>query len=101
MATEALVRAALAEVHDPEYPVSLVDMGLVRGVQIRGATVHVDVVYCSLGCPCIELIEDDIRERLLRLEGVEHVEVREAFDRWTRRDISPKGLQLLRANGVA
>ena len=101
MATEAHVRAALAEVHDPEYPVSLVDMGLVRDVQIRGSTVRVDVVYCSLGCPCIALIEDDIRERLLQLEGVEHVEVREIFDRWTRRDISPKGLQLLRASGVA
>lgn len=101
MATETLVRAALAEVSDPEYPVSLVDMGLVRGVQIRGTTVYVDVVYCSLGCPCIELIEDDIRERLLRLEGVEHVEVREAFDRWTRSDITAKGLELLRAKGVA
>ena len=35
MATEARVRAALAEVLDPEYPVSLVDMGLVRGVEIQ------------------------------------------------------------------
>ena len=101
MTTEALVRAALAEVHDPEYPVGLVDLGLVRGVQVRGSTVHVDVVYCSLGCPCIELIEDDIREHLLLLDGVEHVEVREVFDQWTRRDITLKGLRLLRANGVA
>jgi metal-sulfur cluster biosynthetic enzyme len=100
MATEALVRAALAEVHDPEYPVSLVDMGLVRGVQIHGATVHVAVVYCSLGCPCIELIEDDIHERLLQLDGIDRVEVHEVFDRWSKRDISAKGLELLRASGV-
>ena len=101
MATEALVHAALAEVLDPEYPVSLVDMGLVRGVEIQGSAVRVDVAYCSLGCPCIALIEDDIRERLLQLDGVERVEVREVFDRWTRRDISARGLKLLRANGVA
>src|SRR5262245_23082788 len=100
MATEASVRAALAEVLDPEYPVSLVDMGLVRGVEIQGAKVRVDVAYCSLGCPCIELIEDDIRERLLQLDHVENVEVREVFDRWTRRDISTRGLKLLRASGV-
>jgi metal-sulfur cluster biosynthetic enzyme len=100
MATEALVRAALAEVLDPEYPVSLVDMGLVRGVEIQGSGVRVDLAYCSLGCPCIELIEDDIRERLLALDDVEQVEVREVFDRWTRRDISPRGLTLLRASGV-
>jgi metal-sulfur cluster biosynthetic enzyme len=100
MTTEARVRAALGEVLDPEYPVSLVDMGLVRGVEIQGTKVRVDVAYCSLGCPCIELIEDDIRERLLRLDDVESVEVREVFERWTRRDISARGLRLLRASGV-
>ena len=101
MSTEAHVRAALAEVLDPEYPVSVADMGLVRGVDVQGSAVRVDVAYCSLGCPCIELIEDDIRERLLGLAGVEHVEVREVFDRWTRRDISARGLKLLRESGVA
>jgi metal-sulfur cluster biosynthetic enzyme len=101
MATEARVRAALTEVLDPEYPVSLDDMGLVRGVEVQGATVRVDVVFCSLGCPCIALIEDDIRERLLRLEDVDDVEVREVFDHWTRRDISARGLKLLRESGVA
>jgi metal-sulfur cluster biosynthetic enzyme len=98
--TEARIRSALLEVQDPEYPVSLVDMGLVRGVEVDGSAVRVDVAYCSLGCPCIELIEDDIRERLLGLEGVEQVEVREVFERWTRRDISERGLKLLRASGV-
>ena len=101
MTTEAQARAALADVLDPEYPVSVVDMGLVRGVEVQGSAVRVDVAYCSLGCPCIELIEDDIRERLLDLDGVEHVEVREVFEHWTRRDISARGLKLLRASGVA
>ena len=100
MTTEARVRAALAEVLDPEYPVSLVDMGLVRGVEVDDASVRVDVVYCSLGCPCIDLIEDDIRERLLELDDVERVDVREIFDPWTRRDISVRGLKLLQASGV-
>lgn len=98
--TEARIRSALLEVHDPEFPVSLVDMGLVRGIEIEGSAVRVDIAYCSLGCPCIDLIEDDIRERLLRLEGVDQVEVHEVFDRWTRRDISARGLKLLRVTGV-
>ena len=100
MTTEARVRAALADVLDPEYPISVVDMGLVRGVEVHGSAVRVDVAYCSLGCPCIELIEDDMCERLLDLDGVEHVEVREVFEHWTRRDISARGLKLLRASGV-
>jgi metal-sulfur cluster biosynthetic enzyme len=100
MPTVPEVRAALREVLDPEYPVSLVDMGLVRGIDVDGARVAVDVVYCSLGCPCIQLIDDDIRERLLQLDGVEEVEVREVFEPWSRRDVSTKGLKLLRASGI-
>jgi metal-sulfur cluster biosynthetic enzyme len=98
--TVAEIRAALREVLDPEYPVSLVDLGLVRGVALDGTTARVDISYCSLGCPCIELIDADVEERLLQLDGVERVEVRESFEPWTRRDISRKGLALLRESGV-
>jgi metal-sulfur cluster biosynthetic enzyme len=100
VATRAEIHDALTEVLDPEYPVSLVDMGLVRGVDLDGATAHVMVAYCSLGCPCIELIEDDITERLLQLDGIERVEVQEVFEPWSRRDISMKGLKILRERGV-
>lgn len=100
-ATAADARRALAEVLDPEYPVSLVDLGLVREVAIDGGTARVAISYCSLGCPCIALIEHDVEERLLRLDGIERVEVVESFDPWTRKDVSRKGLALLREAGVA
>jgi metal-sulfur cluster biosynthetic enzyme len=92
---------ALGEVLDPEYPVSLVDLGLIRGVEIEDGTATVQISYCSLGCPCIDLIEQDVKERLLQLEGIEHVEVVESFHPWTRKDISRKGLALMRDVGVS
>ncbi len=95
------VELALAEVLDPEYPVSLVDMGLIRGVEIEDGTARVGISYCSLGCPCINLIEHDVEERLLQLDGIERVEVVESFEPWTRRNISGKGLALLRHAGVS
>jgi metal-sulfur cluster biosynthetic enzyme len=94
------LRAALADVLDPEYPVSLVDLGLVRHVELAEGTARVTISYCSLGCPCIQLIEQDVEERLLQIEGVERVEVIESYDPWTRRDISPRGLAQLRRVGV-
>jgi len=100
MPTEEEVRAALAGVLDPEYPVGLVDLGLVRGIAVGAGTVHVEIAYCSLGCPCIELIEEDVRRRLLELDGVQTVEVEEVFEPWSRRDVSAKGLRLLREAGV-
>ncbi len=95
------VARALADVLDPEYPVSLVDLGLIRGIEIEDGTARVAISYCSLGCPCINLIEQDVEERLLQLDGIERVEVVESFDPWTRKDISRKGLTLLRRAGVA
>ena len=95
------VRRALAEVLDPEYRVSLVDLGLIRDVSIESGTATVEISYCSLGCPCIDLIDKDVEERLLQLGGIDRVEVIESFEPWTRKDISAKGLGLLRRAGVA
>jgi metal-sulfur cluster biosynthetic enzyme len=100
MVSRAEAESALADVLDPEYPVSLVDMGLIRDVEIEDVTARVAISYCSLGCPCIDLIEQDVKDRLLELEGIERVEVVESFHPWTRKDISRKGLTLLRTTGV-
>lgn len=100
MTPEAL-RDALRDVLDPEYPVSLVDLGLIRGLRMDGTTAHVELVFCNLGCPCTELIEDDIEARLLELDGVDAVEIEEVYDRWTRADVSARGLRQLRQVGVA
>ena len=99
-ATAAEVERALADVLDPEYPVSLVDLGLVRGVDVDGTTARVSISYCSLGCPCIALIEQDVEERLLQVEGIESVEVVESFEPWSRRNISGRGLAILGRAGV-
>lgn len=98
--TEAEVLGALSEVMDPELPVSVSDLGLIRGVEINGATVSVGMTYTTLGCPCTELIRDDVQERLLQLPGVERVEIEETFEPWTREDISPRGLRALRRVGL-
>jgi metal-sulfur cluster biosynthetic enzyme len=69
-------------------------------VAVNGSTAHVQITYTSLGCPCTELIQDDIRDRLLRLDGVGEVEIEEVFEPWTRRDISSRGLQVLQESGI-
>lgn len=99
-ATALDVERALGEVLDPEYPVSLVDMGLVRDVDVVAGTARVSISYCSLGCPCIQLIEHDVRERLLELDGIDRVEVVESYELWTRERLTRTGLAQLRRAGV-
>jgi metal-sulfur cluster biosynthetic enzyme len=94
------LRAALAEVLDPEYPVSIVDLGLIRGLAVEGTTVKVEVTFCSLGCPCTELIRDDIEARLLQFPTIERVEIEEVFEPWSLADITARGRAALRKAGV-
>ena len=98
--TVEVVRAALKEVLDPEYPVSVVDLGLIRGVAVWGRTVRVKLTYCSLGCPATEIIQEDIQRRLRQLAGVEHVEIEEVFESWSREHITPDGMIRLRSVGT-
>ncbi|ABG04714.1 protein of unknown function DUF59 [Rubrobacter xylanophilus DSM 9941] len=94
------VRDALREVLDPEYPISLVDLGLIRGVEVDGGVARIKLTYTCMGCPAMDMIQDDIRERLLRMEGIEEVDIEVVWDSWSRRDITPLGRKKLREVGV-
>ena len=65
MVTEAEVWEALAEVPDPEIPViSVVDLGVVRGVRVDGEHVHVEFTPTFLGCPALEVMRSQMAERI-------------------------------------
>ncbi len=95
------LEAAVRSVNDPEYPISVVDMGLIRGLSLDGGTARVRLTYTSLGCPCKEMIADDVRDALLAVDGVERVEVEEVYEPWSHRDLTPRARRTMRELGVA
>ena len=100
-AAELLLWWALEEVEDPEYPVSVVDMGLIYGVRLDGRSVHIQLSFTSMGCPCMEFIIGDIRERLLREKDVAEVQLEIVWDPpWTRQRLTAKGEEKLKAWGI-
>ena len=99
-ATVADLEAALRAVHDPEYPISVLDMGLVRGLDLDGATARVRLTYTSMGCPCKEMIADDVRHALLAVPGVDAVVVEEVFEPWSHRNLSQRARSTLTELGV-
>jgi len=93
---------ALGDVMDPEFPISIVDLGLVYAVRRAGEAVEVDLTFTATACPCMDFIHDDVRERLAREPGVGEVRIRDVWDPpWTRERISAEGRTLLRRHGVA
>jgi len=95
-----LLMTALKDVLDPEYPISVVDLGLIRGAELAGGTALITLTYTCMGCPAMEMIQDDIRERLLQLREVTRVEIDVVWDSWSRTDISREGMIRLRQIGV-
>jgi metal-sulfur cluster biosynthetic enzyme len=94
--------AALREVQDPEFPISLVDLGLIYDVRRDGSVVDVDLTFTATACPCMEFIRSDIRERLLQEAGVTEVRINEVWDPpWTTERMSEAGKAVLRRAGVA
>ncbi|MEJ2351858.1 MAG: metal-sulfur cluster assembly factor [Anaerolineales bacterium] len=92
---------ALEEVQDPEFPISVVDMGLIYGLQRMGDRVQVQLTFTAMGCPCMEFIIGDVRERLLQEPGVDDVAIEIAWDPpWTRQRLSKKGIEKLKSWGV-
>jgi metal-sulfur cluster biosynthetic enzyme len=95
--------AALAEVQDPEMPVNLVDLGIIYGIEEReGGVVEVDLTFTAMGCPASDFILEDVRERLLREEGVRDVRVNIVWNPpWTASRMTQEGRDALEAWGLA
>jgi metal-sulfur cluster biosynthetic enzyme len=98
---EESVWRALHEVSDPEFPISLPDLGLVYGVAVDGRTARVTVSFTASACPCVEFIKWDIRDRLLQEADIDAVDVEITWDPpWTVERITKRGRRALRKAGV-
>ncbi len=101
MVTEAQVWEALAAIPDPEIPViSVVDLGVVRGVQVEDGRVRVEFTPTFLGCPALEVMRDQMAACIVGLGAEPDVEV-VLDDAWSTDRITPEGREKLRAAGLA
>ncbi|MGE4610823.1 MAG: 1,2-phenylacetyl-CoA epoxidase subunit PaaD [Paracoccaceae bacterium] len=92
----------LDAVPDPEIPViSLVDLGIIRGVSWQDDTLVVKVTPTYSGCPATSIINLDI-ETALRANGIDKLELkRQLSPPWTTDWLSAKGRVKLQEYGIA
>ena len=99
--TEAAVWEALAEIPDPEIPViSLVDLGVVKDVQVDGDRVRIEFTPTFMGCPALDAMRRQMEERVAQLGGEAQVDVL-LDDSWSTDRITPAGREKLREAGFA
>jgi ATP-binding protein involved in chromosome partitioning len=76
MPTKEQITEALRPVIDPELRQSIVDLGMVRSIDIHeGGRVDVVVSLTTPGCPIRSHFQNAVIEQVSALEGVSHVQV--------------------------
>jgi ring-1,2-phenylacetyl-CoA epoxidase subunit PaaD len=93
---------ALDEVMDPELPVvSVVEMGIVREVELTGGEVRISITPTFSGCPALRVMQSDI-EGKLRALGFEGVEVKTVLSPpWSSDWITDGARTKLKGFGIA
>ncbi|MGY8799446.1 MAG: metal-sulfur cluster assembly factor [Longimicrobiales bacterium] len=92
---------ALNEVLDPEIPISLVELGLIYGVDLEAGVARITITFTATACPCMEFIREDIMDRLEVEAWIDAVEIEEVWSpSWTNQMITEEGRRKLKSYGV-
>jgi metal-sulfur cluster biosynthetic enzyme len=101
MSVQARLWQALQEVEDPEIPISVVHMGLIVALDYDDGVVEVKLTFTAMGCPAMDFIQDDIRDRLLTEPDVDEVRIEVVWDPvWTRARIREDAKATMRSLGI-
>jgi len=92
----------LSTVTDPEVPVlSILDLGIVRDVEINGDLVKIFITPTYSGCPAMDVISIGIRMALMS-RGIRKVDIElQLSPAWTTDWMTEEGKQKLKAYGIA
>ena len=103
LSVEARLWMALREVEDPEIPISVVHMGLIVAIAFDDddGVVDLKLTFTAMGCPAMDFIQDDIRDRLLQEPEVSEVRIEVVWDPvWTRKMIREDAKGRMRELGI-
>ncbi|MBK1647219.1 SUF system Fe-S cluster assembly protein [Rhabdochromatium marinum] len=86
--------ASLRQVHDPEIPVNIYDLGLIYNIDIAtNGDVDVDMTLTAPGCPVAGMMPMMVKNAVEKVEGVGQVQVELVWDPpWTQDNMSEEAL---------
>jgi metal-sulfur cluster biosynthetic enzyme len=101
--TERRLLEALHDVEDAELPLDVVDLGLIYGLDYEQQRRHVPVrmTFTAMGCPAMEFMIADVRDRLMQEPDVASVDVEIVWDPpWDQGRLTERGAAALSTWGI-
>ena len=95
------VRASLKQCMDPEIPISIVDLGLIYGIDISEKNdVNIKMTMTTKGCPLHDTMVDDVKRYTRKVSGVNNVNVDIVWDPpWSMDKISDEAKSMMKNMG--
>lgn len=91
MVSKKDVLKVLKECYDPEIPLSVVDLGLIYGIEIENGKVNIKMTLTNPACPLAYRIVKDIEDKVRKIKGVKKVNVEIVFEpAWSPERMSKK-----------
>ena len=84
---EERIVVVLKTVYDPEIPANIYDLGLIYRVDYNkeDGSLDIDMTLTAPGCPLADFIMEDVRQKVLAVEGVKTAQVNLVFEpEWTQ-----------------
>ena len=80
----------IKKIYDPEIPVNIYELGLIYNIQINNEKkVNIEMTLTSPNCPVAESLPNMVKENILKVEGVEDVDLKLVWDPpWTKDKMS-------------
>lgn len=99
---ERRVWQALYRVEDPEMPVSIVDLGLIYGVEVDDDSAEIVMTLTYTGCPARDMLAGEVTRAVRDVEGIEAVDVTVVWSPgWTVDMVTEQGKEALREFGLS
>ena len=80
----------IKKIYDPEIPVNIFELGLIYKIEvINNKKVLIEMTLTSPNCPVAESLPNSVKENILKIDGVEDVELKLVWDPpWTKEKMS-------------
>ncbi len=80
----------IKKIYDPEIPVNIFELGLIYKIEvIDNKKAMIEMTLTSPNCPVAESLPNSVKENILKIDGVENVELKLVWDPpWTKEKMS-------------